>query len=85
MISTKKQKNNKPKQKTKKQRTFTSSELSLLPDDHHNRSLAQLFRNEGIKKQLPLQQNKKNRSQKQLMSTTKKRGKSKSRGKLDKC
>jgi 6-phosphogluconolactonase/glucosamine-6-phosphate isomerase/deaminase len=74
---TKSKKNN--KSKSKKQRTFTSSEYSL-PDDR-NQSLNELFRNDLLKRKT---QTKNNKSQKQLC-TTKKRTKSKSKLRLDKC
>ena len=84
MIQPKKVKTLKQKTKHKRQRTFTSSELSLLPEDINNRSLVELFRNEVIKKQ-GLHPPKKIKSQKQLLSVTKKKGKSKSKSKFDKC
>ena len=68
------------KSKGKRQRTFTSSEFSL-PEDRHHQSLSELFRNDLLKRKT---QPKPNKSQKQL-GTTKKRTKSKSKLKLDKC
>ena len=67
------------KSKTKRQRTFTSSEFSL-PEDRQL-SLSELFRNDLLKrKAMP----KPNKSQKQL-GATKKRTKSKPKLRLDKC
>jgi hypothetical protein len=74
----KSRKNN--KSKTKRQRTFTSSEFSL-PEDRHQLSLNELFRNDLLKRKT---QPKPNKSQKQL-GATKKRAKSKSKLRLDKC
>lgn len=81
MLLTKKVKTRKNnKSKSKRQRTFTSSEFSL-PEDRNQLSLSELFRNDLLKrKAMP----KPNKSQKQL-GTTKKRTKSKSKLRLDKC
>lgn len=68
------------KSKSKKQRTFTSSEFSL-PEDRNHLSLNELFRNDLLKRKA---QPKPTKSQKQL-AATKKRTKSKSKFKLDKC
>lgn len=68
------------KSKNKKQRTFTSSEFSL-PEDRQNISTGELFRNDLLKRKT---QPKLNKSQKQLQAT-KKRTKSKSKLRLDKC
>jgi len=84
MLLGKKLKTKKNKSKPKRQRTFTSSEFSL-PEDRNHLSLSELFRNDALKKKTPpLTAPKKNRSQKQLQ-TTKKRTKSKSKLRLDKC
>lgn len=90
MLVGKKQKPKKNKSKSKKQRTFTSSEFSL-PDDQRPLSTTDLFRNDALKRRnnptqpaLPISAVRKNKSQKQLQ-TTKKRGKSRSRTRLDKC
>ena len=82
MLLTKKTKPRKTKSRGKKQRTFTSSEFSL-PEDRQ-RSLSELFRNDLLRKKQPQPPIKKNRSQKQLQ-TTKKRTKSKSKLRLDRC
>lgn len=81
MLLTKKVKTRKNnKSKSKRQRTFTSSEFSL-PEDRNQLSLSELFRNDLLKrKAMP----KPNKSQKQP-GTTKKRTKSKSKLRLDKC
>lgn len=87
MLVAKKLKPKKGKSKPKKQRTFTSSEFSL-PDEHLRLS-TDPSRTEPRRRQphpQPQPANpipRKNRSAKQLQSTTKKRGKSK--GRLDKC
>lgn len=67
------------KSKNKRQRTFTSSEFSLQED--RISSLSELFKNDLLKrKAIP----KPTKSQKQL-GATKKRTKSKSKLRLDKC
>jgi hypothetical protein len=75
------------KSKPKRQRTFTSSELSL-PCDRTQQSLSELFRNDAFKRRppppAPTAVPKKQASQKQL-NVTKKRGKSKSKARLDRC
>lgn len=88
MLVSKKLKVKKPKSKPKRQRTFTSSEFSL-PDDNRHISMSELFRNDALKRRQPppvlaAAPVKKNRSQKQLL-TTKKRTKSRSKARLDKC
>lgn len=79
MLLNKKTKLKKNKSKPKKQRTFTSSEFSL-PEDKQL-SLSELFRNDYLKRKT---QPKNNKSQKQL-GATKKRNKSRSKCRLDKC
>jgi hypothetical protein len=88
MLVAKKIKLKKTKSKPKKQRTFTSSEFSM-PDDGRHLSMSELFRNDALKRRQPpavlaAAPVKKNRSQKQLQ-TTKKRTKSRSKLRLDKC
>jgi hypothetical protein len=88
MLQGKKLKPKRTKSRNKKQKTFTSSEFSL-PDDHPRlTSTSDPVRNDPLsrRRNLPAPQPsvKKNRSAKQLQATTKKRGKSRSRG-LDKC
>ena len=81
MLASKKQKPRKNnKSKGKKQRTFTSSEISF-PEDRQNMSLSELFRNDMLKRKT---QPKPTKSQKQLINT-KKRTKSRGKLKLDKC
>ena len=96
MLLGKKTKPKRNKSKNKRTRTFTSSEFSL-PDDHARpTSACDILKNEPIsKRRVPQTQSqgpallanqvKKNRSVKQLQATTKKRGKSRSRGRLEKC
>jgi hypothetical protein len=79
MLLLKKAKPKTNKSKAKKQRTFTSSECSLPAD--RNQSLSELFRNDLLKRKM---QPKSNKSQKQLLMT-KKRTKSKTKLRLDKC
>lgn len=88
MILAKKIKVKKNKSKSKKLRTFTSSEFSM-PEENRNISMSELFRNDALKRRQPpsvltTAAVKKNKSQKQLQ-TTKKRTKSKSKLRLDKC
>jgi hypothetical protein len=88
MLVAKKLKLKKSKSKPKRQRTFTSSELSL-PCDRTHHSLSELFRNDAFKRRPPppvptAAPVKKQRSQKQLQCT-KKRQKSRSRARLDRC
>jgi len=84
MLLGKKLNRKKNKSKSKKQRTFTSSEFSL-PDERNLLSTSELFRNDALKRKI-VQPSvpKKNKSVKQLQ-TTKKRTKSKSKLRLDKC
>jgi hypothetical protein len=96
MLLGKKPKPKRNKSKGKRQRTFNSSEFSL-PEDHARPiSSSELLRNDPICKRrnpqgqwqgpaVPAAPVKKNRSVKQLQTTTKKRGKSRSRGRLEKC
>lgn len=88
MLVAKKLKLKRNKSKPKRQRTFTSSELSL-PCDRTQHSLSELFRNDAFKRRplapsVPTAVPKKQPSQKQL-NLTKKRTKSKSKAKLDRC
>lgn len=92
MLAGRKLKLKKNKSKPKRQRTFTSSELSLI-DRPQQHSLSELFRNEAFKRKTPNNPNShsnpiplpaKQRSQKQL-NCTKKRAKSRSRTRLDRC
>jgi hypothetical protein len=88
MLVAKKLKLKRNKSKPKRQRTFTSSELSL-PCDRTQHSLSELFRNDAFKRRPPQPQPppaavtapKKQPSQKQL-NCTKKRGKSRSKVRL---
>lgn len=81
MLLVKKQKPKKNnKSKHKKQRTFTSSEFSILEDRQHM-SLNELFRNDFLKRKT---QPKSTKSQKQL-TNTKKRTKSRGKLKMDRC
>ncbi len=96
MLLGKKAKPKRNKSKSKRQRTFNSSEFSL-PDDHARPiSSSELLRTDPVCKRknpqgqsvgpaVPAAPVKKNRSAKQLQATTKKRGKSRSRGRLEKC
>lgn len=85
MLLGKKLNRRKNKSKSKKHRTFTSSEFSL-PDERNHLSLSELFRNDALKRKVapPPPPPKKIKSQKQLQ-TTKKRTKSRSKLRLDKC
>lgn len=76
----------KDKSKPKRMKTYTSSEFSLLEDRNHH-SMTELSRQEALRKKQPQPPPlpKKAKSQKLMQTTLKKRTKSKSKIKLDKC